>query len=399
MKKEVHAALSRAYGTRADFGHARRAKRLERGALSPLFSRAERARSLRGLGKVSLALFLSITFAPACRSKPPADSHPAANPQFKAGEGDKAGMVWIPSGEFMMGGDDEMARPDERPKHKVMVDGFWMDQTELTNAQFAKFVNATGYVTTAERPPDWEIIKTQVPPGTPKPPPDMLVPGSLVFFPTNGPVPMDDATRWWDFVRGANWKHPLGPQSSIAGQENFPVVHVSWDDAVAYAKWAGKRLPTEAEWEWAARGALPDSVYPWGDEPLDQGDPKANTWEGRFPYENTQRDGFFGSAPVKSYKPNNYGLYDMSGNVWEWCADWYRADYYAQVNRPEGVKNPQGPGSSLDPQQPSTPKRVTRGGSFLCHESYCASYRVSARMKESPDTGLINTGFRCVKSN
>jgi formylglycine-generating enzyme required for sulfatase activity len=347
---------------------------------------------------LSLTFLVAGSASLACRSKHPAQSQSAGATQVAAKQPDTAGMVWIPGGEFVMGGDDDMARPDEQPKHKVIVDGFWMDETELTNAEFEAFVNATGYVTTAERAPDWEAIKKQVPPGTPRPPADVLVPGSLVFFPPDGPVPMDDATRWWDFVPGANWRHPLGPESSIQGEGNYPVVHVSWDDAVAYARWAGKRLPTEAEWEWAARAGLPNSIYTWGDEPIDQGEPKANTWQGHFPYENTQRDGFNGAAPVKSYKPNNYGLYDMAGNVWEWCSDWYRADYYTQVNRPEGIRNPQGPDTSLDPQQPTTPKRVIRGGSFLCHESYCASYRVPARMKESPDSGLINTGFRCVKS-
>ncbi len=320
--------------------------------------------------------------------------------QVVKGTGETAGMVWIPAGEFMMGASarDESARSDERPVHKVGLDGFWMDETEVTNAQFAAFVKATGYVTTAERIPDWEEIKKQLPPGTPKPPPDVLVPGSLVFKQPNGPIPLDNAARWWTYTPRANWRQPDGEGSSIAGKDNFPVVQISWEDAVAYAKWAGKRLPTEAEWEWAARGGISDAVFAWGNEAIDQGETKANTWQGRFPDQNTKRDGFYGAAPVRSFKPNGYGLFEIAGNVWEWCADWYRPDYFEQIARPEGIKNPPGPDSSFDPDEPTVPKRVQRGGSFLCHDSYCASYRVAARMKASPDTGLSHAGFRCVKT-
>ncbi len=299
-----------------------------------------------------------------------------------------------------MGGNDPLARADELPRHKVHVDGFFMDETEVTNEEFARFVDATGYVTTAEKKPDWEELKQQLPPGTPKPDDSMLVPASLVFTPPTHPVRLDDIAQWWSWIPGANWKHPHGPESSIDGHERDAVVHVSWDDAVAFTKWAGKRLPTEAEWEWAARGGLVDRTHPWGDEPIESGEvgqPRANVWQGHFPDENTLRDGFFGVAPVRSFAPNGYGLFDMAGNVWEWCSDWYRADYYAQLDRPSGVTNPDGPADSLDPQEPHTPKRVHRGGSFLCHEVYCASYRVSARMKSSPDSGLGHCGFRCVK--
>lgn len=340
----------------------------------------------------------------ACEAQPASRAAALAGAETSAqivkGSGETTGMVWIPPGEFMMGAadSDEMARDDEKPRHRVSVDGFWIDETEVTNAQFAAFVKATGYVTTAERQPDWEEMKKQLPPGTPKPPDSVLVPGSLVFKQPSGPVPLDDAANWWSFTPGADWRHPEGPSSSIAGKESFPVVQVSWDDAVAYAKWAGKRLPTEAEWEWAARGGIADAVFAWGNEPIDDGAPKANTWQGRFPDRNTRRDGFDGVAPVRSFRPNGYGLYDMAGNVWEWCADWYRPDYYAQLSGARTAKNPTGPESSYDPQEPTIPKRVQRGGSFLCHDSYCASYRVAARMKASPDTGLMHSGFRCVKS-
>ena len=312
--------------------------------------------------------------------------------------GSANGMVWIEGGRFAMGADGEPARPDEYPKHPVRVDGFWMDQTEVTNAQFRAFAAATGYVTTAERKPDWEELKQQLPPGTPRPPDSVLVAGSLVFTAPVQPVSLSDYGQWWRWEKGADWRHPEGPTSSIKGKDHYPVVHVSWEDAQAYCKWAGKRLPTEAEWEWAARGGLPDSVYPWGNEPVDRGWPKANIWQGRFPDHNTKQDGYYTSAPVKSFSPNGYGLYDMAGNVWEWCQDYYRPDYYLTLHGQGEVHNPKGPAWGFDPQEPTVPKRVQRGGSFLCHDSYCASYRSSARMKASPDTGLSHAGFRCVKN-
>ncbi|MBD0377596.1 MAG: formylglycine-generating enzyme family protein [Flavisolibacter sp.] len=307
-----------------------------------------------------------------------------------------SGMVLIPGGAFSMGGDNEQASPDEYPKHQVTVKPFWMDATEVTNAQFAAFVQATGYITTAEQKPDWEVLKKELPPGTPKPPDSMLVPASLVFTPTDGPVNLNNYSLWWRWQKGADWKHPEGPGSSIEGKENYPVVHISWYDAQAYCKWAGKRLPTEAEWEYAARGGLRNAVYPWGNEHVNAGKAKANSWEGEFPYWNEQKDGFLRLAPVRSFAPNGYGLYDMAGDVWEWCSDWYDANYYKTLQSGTAV-NPMGPNKSFDPEEPYVQKRSLRGGSFLCNDNYCSGYRVSRRMKSSPDTGLEHTGFRCVK--
>jgi formylglycine-generating enzyme required for sulfatase activity len=219
----------------------------------------------------------------------------------------------------------------------------------------------------------------------------------LVFTPPDQEVPLNNIANWWSWVPGANWKNPLGPNSSIEDYDNFPVVQVSWFDANEYCKWAGKRLPTEAEWEWAARGGLHDKPYSWGEEHIEKGKPKANTWQGTFPNENTNKDGFMVTAPVKSFPPNKYGLYDIAGNVWEWTSDWYRNDYYKMSNKPQGIKNPPGPQDSFDPVEPYAEKKVQRGGSFLCNESYCSGYRVAFRQKASPDTGLNHSGFRCVK--
>jgi sulfatase modifying factor 1 len=306
------------------------------------------------------------------------------------------GMVFIPGGEFVMGANGETKQRNELPAHTVKVDPFFMDEAEVTNAQFRAFVDATGYVTTAEKPVDWEQLKKQFPPGTTKPPEDRLRPGSLVFTPPNAAVPFNDMTRWWTWTTGACWKHPEGPGSDLTGRDNHPVVHVSWDDATAYAKWAGKRLPTEAEWEFAARGGLDRKRFPWGDDPPTDTDRfPANIWQGEFPHRNTKADGWDRTAPVKSFPPNEYGLYDVGGNVWEWCADWYRADAY--VGRSGVTVNPQGPPDFWDPNEPLVPKRVTRGGSFLCHVTYCESYRPAARRGTGVDTGMSHIGFRCVK--
>ncbi|HEY4288673.1 MAG TPA: formylglycine-generating enzyme family protein [Puia sp.] len=302
-------------------------------------------------------------------------------------------MIWVPGGTFSMGGDNKEAQPDEYPKHRVTVDGFWMDRTEVTNAQFAAFVKATNYITTAEKKPDWDQLKKQLPPGTEKPDESLLVAASLVFSPPSHPVDLNDYGQWWAWKKGANWRHPQGAGSDIKGKENYPVVHVSWYDAVAYCKWAGKSLPTEAEWEFAARGGLKNNVYPWGNEGVSTGKTKGNFWDGHFPDKNTETDHYYHTAPVASFVPNGYGLYDMAGNVWEWCADYYNNTYYSQSN---GSINPKGPVKSYDPDEPYAIKRVIRGGSFLCNDSYCSGYRVSRRMKSTEDSGMEHVGFRCI---
>jgi sulfatase modifying factor 1 len=309
-------------------------------------------------------------------------------------------MVWIPGGEFSMGaavpvGQDlnavgMYATYDSRPIHRVYVDGFWMDKTEVTNRQYEKFVKATGYVTVAERKPTPEDF-----PGAP---PENLVPGSVVFSPPDHPVPLNNHLQWWDYIYGANWRHPLGPGSNLTGKEDYPVVQIAYEDALAYAKWSGKRLPTEAEWEFAARGRLMGKVYPWGDEFMKDGRPMANTFQGHFPYNDTGDDHFPGIAPVAQYPPNGYGLFDVAGNVWEWTSDWYRPDYYATLAASGSVaRNPHGPTSSFDPSEPGVPKRVHRGGSFLCTNQYCSRYMVGTRGKGEISTGTNHLGFRCVK--
>ena len=307
------------------------------------------------------------------------------------------GMVYINAGSFSMGADNTQAEADEYPKHTVSVDGFWMDVTEVTNVQFAAFVKATGYRTTAERKPDWNELKKQVPPGTPKPDESLLVAASLIFKAPGQAVELSDYSQWWEWKAGADWKHPHGPQSNIAGKENYPVVHISWNDAQAYCKWAGKRLPTEAEWEYASRGGFENNIYPWGNEALNKGKIKANTWQGAFPSKNTQNDNYYYAAPVKSFAPNGYGLYDMAGNVWEWCADFYSNNYYSSLSKNGITNHPKGPVQSYDPQEPYAQKRVIRGGSFLCNESYCTGYRVARRMKSTEDSGMEHLGFRCVQ--
>ena len=318
----------------------------------------------------------------------------SASQEVIQGEGDSKDMVWIPGGTFTMGADNQRAYPDEYPEHQVTVSGFWMDVKEVTNREFAAFVEATGYRTTAEVPLDWDEIKETLPPGTPEPDPALLAPGSLVFQSSNGPVDLSQHQQWWRWVPGASWKAPGGPGTTVDGVMDHPVVHVSWDDAAAYATWAGKRLPTEAEWEWAARGDLSDNIFPWGNEDIEGGAAKANYWEGEFPYNNHARDGAILTAPVGTYAPNPYGLYDMAGNVWEWCQDWYHYDYYQEIK--DGAINPKGPEESYDPNEPNLKKKVLRGGSYLCNDSYCAGYRVAARMKSAHTDSHGHTGFRCV---
>ncbi len=308
------------------------------------------------------------------------------------------GMVWIEGGTFMMGADNEQGRQDEYPKHAVKLNGFYMDITEVTNEQFAAFVKATGYITTAEKDVKWEDLKKQLPAGSERPPAEMLKAASLVFVPTETEVNLQDYSQWWQWTHGANWKHPKGPGSDIVGKEKYPVVHISWDDANAYCKWAGKRLPTEAEWEYAARGGKKNNIYTWGNENVDTGAAKCNFWQGTFPNKNEIKDGFFGAAPVQSFAANGYGLYDMAGNVWEWCADLYHHNYYTAFEKIKMTVNPKGPVKSYDPDEPLIAKRMMRGGSFLCNESYCSGYRVAARMKTSADSGMEHLGFRCVAS-
>ncbi len=314
---------------------------------------------------------------------------------------DPPGMVWVPAGDFTMGWDGPEGRYDERPGHRVRVDGFWLDATEVTNTRFSAFVEAIGYVTTAERPVDWTEMKKQVPPGTPEPAKEMLVPGSLVFTPPEHAVDLRDFAQWWTWTPGANWRHPEGPGSSIEGRNDHPVVHVSWHDAVAFARWAGKRLPTEAEWERAARFGHDGARYIWDDELTPGGRHMANIWQGTFPHDNTSEDAFARTAPVRSFPPSALGLFDMAGNVWEWTADQFRPDaYLARVAKldPGGCcVNPTGPVTTADPRNPyARDSRVQKGGSFLCHRSYCSSYRPSAKMAAPPDTGMSHLGFRCV---
>ncbi len=310
------------------------------------------------------------------------------------------GMVWIPAGNYLIGRVGEHAKHVEGPSYEVKVDGFWMDETEVTNAQFRKFVEDTDYLTVAERPVDWDEIKEQLPPGTPKPHDSILAPGSLVFQP-NPAANLYDISQWWAWVNGADWRHPYGPNSSIKGKDNYPVVHIAYEDAQAYAEWAGKALPTEAQWEIAARGGNGNHAFAWGEELTPEGKYLANFYQGRFPDGNIAADGFEKSAPVKSFAPNAYGLYDMIGNVWEWTNDWYRPDTHArnQASGPRGCINPEGPAKSFDPQEPLVPKRVTKGGSYLCSEQYCSNYRPSARMATAYDSGQEHLGFRCVVNN
>lgn len=324
----------------------------------------------------------------------------------KVGDGKTgpAGMAWVPAADFLMGNDHKMSQPNERPAHKVRVSGFWMDVHDVTNAEFRRFVQATGYVTTAEQKPRWEDLKPQLPPGTPRPAENLLVPGAMVFVGTESEVSLRDLSRWWRFIPGANWRHPQGPESSIEGKDDHPVVQVSYEDALAYASWAGKRLPTEAEWEHAARGGLEQATYSWGNELSPAGQPMANIWDTQqqqpFPVVKDEKIQV-GTTAVGSFPANGYGLYDMAGNVWQWTADWYRADAFAiqsQYRRPP--LDPSGPADSFDPSDgnvpASAPKRVTRGGSFLCSDTYCISYRASARRGTDPLNGMSHLGFRTV---
>ena len=299
-------------------------------------------------------------------------------------------MVWVPGGTFWMGCEG-CGMPDALPVHLVEIDGFWMDQTPVTNAEFRTFVNATGYKTVAERPLDPQNF-----PGVAK---ELLVPGSAVFTPTAQAVQLDNPLQWWRYTPGANWKRPDGPDSDLRNRDDHPVVHVSFEDASAYARWIGKRLPTEAEFEFAARGGLDRNLYAWGNELMPGHKPAANTWQGIFPARDAGDDGYTGTSPVKAFPPNAFGLFDMGGNVWQWCADWYRPDYYSALVTAGGLAhNPQGPDSSFDPQEPNAAKRVLKGGSYLCTDQYCARYLVGSRGKSEVSSGASNLGFRLARA-
>lgn len=316
-----------------------------------------------------------------------AQSTAATSPDFAGWPG----MVWIPSGTYRMGSDRHY--PEEAPAHPVKVDGFWMDVSPVTNAQFRDFVEATGYVTFCEKAPDASDY--------PDADPEMLVAASAVFVPPEGRVSLGDAYQWWQFVAGANWRHPQGPHGSIAALDDHPAVHLAYADIEAYAHWMGKQLPTEAEWEWAARGAGGDTEFAWGDELAPGGRHLANTWQGEFPWQNLAEDGHAGTSPVGAYPANAYGLLDMIGNVWEWTCDWYAPRHAEPASKACCIpNNPRGGAQdgSYDPAQPHVriPRKVIKGGSHLCAPNYCQRYRPAARLSQPVDTSTSHLGFRCV---
>jgi sulfatase modifying factor 1 len=356
-------------------------------------SRAEGASCENGIGAAKARAAGSLMTAAAAASTEAAAQSawiPKINVSSPPGQA-PAGMTWIPGGQFWMGADDSHMA-DTKPWHRVYVDGYWMDTAEVTNEQFARFVKATGYVTVAERTPRAEDYPQALP--------EKLVAGSVVFSPPDHPVELDNQLRWWSYIPGANWRHPEGPNSDIKDRMNHPVVHVAYDDAVAYCNWAGKRLPTEAEFEFASRGGLDRKRYAWGDEFMPGGKHMANTFQGHFPNTNSGDDGYEATAPVGSFPANRYGLFDMAGNVWEWTSDWYRADYYQRLAASgEIAMNPKGPPDSFDPSEPGVQKRVHRGGSYLCTDQYCSRYIAGGRGKGEPDTGTNHLGFRGVRDS
>jgi formylglycine-generating enzyme required for sulfatase activity len=317
-------------------------------------------------------------------------AEPKSKSEF-ARQGIHADMIFLPGGTFRMGSDKHY--PEEAPVHRVTVDGFFIDCAPVTNREFRKFVNATGYVTFAETKPKAEDYPGALP--------QMLKAGSLVFTPPKHPVDLKDWSQWWNFKFGADWRRPYGPRSSISGMDDHPVVHVAYRDALAYAQWAGKDLPTEAEWEFAARGGLDGAEFAWGDELTPGGKPMANTWQGNFPHENLATDGYERTSPVTAFPPNRYGLYDMIGNTWEWTSDWYAPKHEADAPKACCIpENPRGgiEQASFDPCQPNIriPRKVIKGGSHLCAPCYCRRYRPAARHAEAVDTSTSHLGFRCV---
>jgi formylglycine-generating enzyme len=339
---------------------------------------------LRGVRLATIALLA--LGAVSCADAPPAPRVDTTPPPGQAPEG----MVWIPGGTFWMGCED-CGMPDALPQHLVSTPGFWMDRAPVTNREFERFVAATGYVTVAERRLDPKDF-----PGVPA---DKLVPGSTVFTPTPTPVALDDPLQWWRYKPGASWRHPQGPGSGVDDRKDHPVVHVAYEDIEAFAAWAGKRVPTEAEFEFAARGGLDRQRFAWGNELTPAGKAVANTWQGVFPASDRGDDGYLSTSPVTAFPPNGFGLYDMGGNVWQWCADWYRPDTYStRAQSPAVTAAPRGPADSFDPQEPRAAKRVVRGGSFLCTDQYCARYLVGSRGRAEITSSSSNLGFRLVRS-
>jgi len=343
----------------------------------------------------SLSLFLVIlSTISSCKDKEVTTSKTETISTTEAPEG----MIWVEQKTFLQGAkaSDNYAMSREKPAHMVTVDGFYMDITEVTNKQFKAFIDATKYITIAERKIDWEEMKKQLPANTPKPHDSILQPGSLIFNKSvNAVVNMENYGQWWTWRTGADWKHPEGPESSIEGKDNYPVVHVAYPDVIAYCEWANRRLPTEAEWESAAQGSNSNTIFTWGNDPTLL-DANANTWQGVFPTKNEPKDGFEFISPVKSYAPNSIGLYDMAGNVWEITSDFFHVKYYSELDLSKPILNPKGANQHFNPNNPYEVEHVMKGGSFLCHASYCASFRISAKMGVSTDSGSDHMGFRTV---
>jgi formylglycine-generating enzyme required for sulfatase activity len=339
-------------------------------------------------------IFLVSLAITSCKKEKVESTKTEESSQIKTPEG----MVWVEGKTFLQGAKDtdKYAMPREKPAHMVTVDGFYIDITEITNKQYQKFVDATKYITVAERKINWDEMKAQLPANTPKPHDSILQPGSLIFNKNvNAVVNMDNYGQWWTWKIGANWKHPEGPDSTIDGKENNPVVHIALEDAIAYCKWANRRLPTESEWESAAQGTNNNVIFTWGNDSKIL-DVNANTWQGVFPTKNESRDGFEFISPVKSYPANSIGLYDMAGNVWEITSDLFNVNYYNELDTSKPLLNPKGADKSYSPSNPYQVEHVMKGGSFLCHDSYCASFRISAKMGVAIDSGSDHVGFRTV---